>query len=547
MYRRRSVLAPRGLVTSPHALATAAGLRALQGGGNAVEAAIAAAATIAVVYPHMNGLGGDNIWLIYDASAQQVRALLACGTAGSGCTIDAYRAAGHAETIPRRGPLAANTVPGVVDGWAEAYRYSREHMRGRLPFASLLDDALYYAEAGFPVTAHQAAWTGARIGPDSGPFGHLEHLEGWRRTFLRPDGSAYGAGERFTSPDLAATLRAIARGGRDAFYRGPIAARICTVLRERGGVLQDTDFAAYRCRWADPLTLGYREWTVCNTPPPTQGLTSLEILNIVEHFPLAAWGGESPDYYHVLVEAAKQAFADRDDWIADPDYTSVPVPDLLSKTRGRAQAAAITFDRAVAPESAARPAPGDTVFLAAVDVDGNAVSLIQSIYFDFGSAVVAEGTGVLLQNRGSAFSLDPADLNVLAPGKRPFTTLNPALALRDGRPVLVYGAMGGEGQPQTQAAILTRVLDLGMDVQAAIDGPRWLYGRTWGEPTTALSLESRVPPHVVDDLRRRGHDVRVVGPWDDLMGHAQAIWIDRRTGTRCGGADPRGDGIAAGY
>lgn len=543
---RSGMLASRGLITSPHRLATAAGLRVLQGNGNAVEAAIAAAAAIAVVYPHMNGLGGDNVWLLYDARAQDVKALLACGAAGGECTVEGYRARGSPDAIPRRGPLAANTVPGAVDGWAEAYRYSQEHLRGRLPFAALLEDAIAYAESGFPVTESQAAWTRARVGPNSGPFGGLERLEGWHRTFLRPDASPYTAGERFTLPDLAGTLQAIARGGRDAFYRGPVARRIGAVLAEQGGLLRDVDFARYHSRWADPLTVRYREWTVCNTPPPTQGLTSLEILNILEQFPLTAWGDGSADYYHVMVEAAKLALADRDAWIADPEFAQVPVPDLLSKLRGKAQAGMINLDRA-REGGRAHPGGGDTVYLAVVDADGNAVSLIQSIYFDFGSAVVVDGTGVLLHNRGSAFSLDPGDPNALAPGKRPFHTLNPAMALRDGRPELLYGTMGGEGQPQTQAAVLTRVLDLGRDVQAAIDAPRWLYGRTWGEATTALSLEARVPDDVVEELRRRGHDVRVVGAWDDRMGHAQAIRIDPLTGVRAGGADPRSDGLAAGY
>lgn len=536
-------MAPRGLVTSPHGLATAAGLRILHEGGNALEAAIAAAATIAVVYPHMNSLGGDNFWLIYNARERRVRALLACGTAGAACTIAAYRDAGHSE-IPRRGPLAANTVPGAVDGWGEAYDYARAALAGRQPFAALLADAIHYADSGFPVTPSQEVWTRKNIGPDSGRFGHLEALDGFRRTFLRRDGSAYARGERFVMPDLARTLAALARDGRDAFYRGPIAARVCAYLAARGGLLTERDFAGYRSRWSEPITVRYRDWTVCNTPPPTQGLTSLQILNIIEQYPIAEWGDHSAGYYHLMVEAAKQAFVDRDAWIADPDTRRVPVEDLLSKTHARVQAAAIDLDRAWRREPT-RPIAGDTIWLGAVDAAGNAVSLIQSVYFDFGSAVVAEG--VVLQNRGSAFSLDPADPNALAPGKRPFHTLNPAMALRGDVPELVYGTMGGDGQPQTQAAILTRVLDLGLDVQAAIDAPRWLYGRTWGDPTVTLSLESRIPAGVIDELRRRGHEVEVVGAWDDRMGHAQAIRIDPRTGIRYGGADPRGDGLAAGY
>lgn len=539
-------MAPRGLVTTPHGLATASGLRVLQNGGNAVEAAIAGAATIAVVYPHMNTIGGDNFWLIYDAGAHRVRALMACGAAGARCTIEAYRAAGHLSEIPKRGALAANTVPGAVDGWWEAYEYSRQSLGGRQPFAALITDAVHYAECGFPVTPGQEAWTRANVGPDSGPFGHLEELEGFRRTFLGSDGSAYAAGERFVVPGLAETLVTIARDGREAFYRGPIGARVCADLNARGGLLTAGDFANHRSRWVDPIHVRYRDWTVCNTPPPTQGLTSLEILNIVAHFPIAQWQYQSPDYYHIMVEATKQAFVDRDGWIADPDVHPVPVEELLSEAHGRAQAAAIDPGRAQALRSI-RPVGRDTVWIGVIDAAGNAVSLIQSIAFDFGSGMVAEGTGILLQNRGAAFSLDPAHHNALAPGKRPFHTLNPAMALRDGRPELIYGAMGGEGQPQTQAAILTRVLDLGMDVQEAIAAPRWLYGRHWGLPTTKLSLESRVPRPVVEELARRGHDVQVVGAWDDRMGHAQAIWIDPRTGIRYGGADPRGDGLAAGH
>lgn len=539
-------MAPRGLLTTPHGLATAAGLRVLQDGGNAVEAALAAAAVLAVVYPHMNAIGGDNFWLIYDAGAHRVRALMACGAAGSRCTIEAYRAAGHPDEIPRRGALAANTVPGAVDGWWEAYAYSQQRLGGRRGFDALLAEAVGYAASGFPVSPGQEAWTRMNIGPDSGPFGHLEALEGFRRTFLRPDGSAYRAGERLTVPGLAETLTMIARGGADAFYRGPIAARVCAYLRERGGLLIEADFAGHRSRWVDPIQVRYRDWTVCNTPPPTQGLTSLEILNIVQNFLIAEWGDRSADYYHTMVEATKQAFVDRDAWIADPDTRAIPVEALLSEAHGRAQAAAIDPARAQ-PLHTIRPVGRDTIWLGVVDAEGNAVSLIQSIAFDFGSGVVAEGTGILLQNRGAAFSLDPAHHNALAPGKRPFHTLTPALALRDGRPELVYGAMGGEGQPQTQAAVLTRVLEFGMDVQAAIDAPRWLYGRHWGRPTTALHLEARVPPDVIRDLGARGHDIQVVEAWDERMGHAQAIWIDPRTGFRHGGADPRGDGLAAGY
>jgi len=539
MWERRSVMAPRGLVASPHPLATGAGLRVLQRGGTAVEAAIATASTLAVVYPHMNGLGGDNVWLIYRARTGEVHALLAIGWAGREVTIDAYRAAGYRE-IPRRGPLAANTVPGAVDGWAEAYAFSRAVLGGREPFEALLEDAVYYAEAGFPVTAGQAAWTLNALAS-----GELADQEAWRRTFVRPDGSPPAPGDRWALPALAETLKVLGREGRDGFYRGPIARALCAALRARGGWLREEDFASFRSQWAAPLSVPYRRWTIFATPPPTQGVTSLQILRILGAFPVDAWGDDSIDYYHVMVEAAKLAIQDRDTWIADPLHVPVPVGELLSEGRALRHASRIDLGRASPPGGSAAK-DGDTVSVAVVDAQGNAVSLIQSIYFDFGSGVVVEDTGVLLQNRGTAFSLDPSHPNALAPGKRPFHTLTPALALRDGRVELVYGTMGGEGQPQTQAALVTRILDLGMDVQAALDAPRWVYGRTWGAPTQTVAVESRVPGAVVEGLRSRGHDVRVVAAWDDRMGHAHAIRVDLQTGTRYGGADLRGDGIAAG-
>ncbi len=534
------------MVTSPHALASAAGLRVLQDGGTAIEAAIAVASTLAVVYPHMNAIGGDNFWLIYDARAGTVKALLACGMAGAGCTIEAYRRAGYTHDIPRRGALAANTVPGAVDGWFEAYVYGRSRLGGKRAMADLLGDAIWYAENGFPVTPSQEYWTRRNVGFASSRFGGLEALAGFRRTYLKPNGDVYARGERLVLPELAATLRAVAAGGVDAFYRGPIAAAITEYLAQQGGLLTAADFAAYRSRWEEPLTLAYRRWTLYNTPPPTQGLTSLQILNIVQRYDPAALAREPAHYYHVMVEATKQAFVDRDAWVADPDFHPAPLDELLGAARAGVHAAGIDPGRASVP-NAGRPSGGDTVWFGVVDEAGNAVSLIQSIYFDFGSGVIPDGTGVLLQNRGSSFSLDPSQPNALEPGKRPFHTLNPAMALRDGRPELVYGTMGGEGQPQTQAAIVTRILDFGMDVQAAIDEPRWIYGRTWGEDSSSLAIESRVGEDVIAELRRRGHELTVIGPWEDRVGHAQAIRIDPVTGMLYGGADPRSDGLAMGY
>lgn len=280
-------------------------------------------------------------------------------------------------------------------------------------------------------------------------------------------------------------------------------------------------------------------------PPNTQGLAALSILNILNHLDVPAWGDGTPDYVHALVEATKLAFADRDRWVADPEFLRAPTDQLLAPAYGAERAREI--DMGKVGHYAPGAGGGDTVFLCAVDAARNAVSLIQSIYHDFGSGIVAGDTGVLLQNRGSFFSLDPRHPNRLEPHKRTFHTLIPSMLLREGRPLMAYGCMGGEGQPQTQAALVTRVVDFGVDVQCAIEAPRWLSGRTWGEATGALQIEGRFPTPVTDELARRGHDVRRVEDWTDTMGHAQAILVDPSTDVLWGGADPRGDGAAVGF
>jgi gamma-glutamyltranspeptidase/glutathione hydrolase len=295
-----------------------------------------------------------------------------------------------------------------------------------------------------------------------------------------------------------------------------------------------------------PIRTTYRGYTAVGLPPNTQGVAALSLLNLLESHTLTLYGDGSPDYLHVMVEATKLAFADRDRWVTDPDWLKAPLARLLDKTYASERAGRISMSRA---QPAAPPGitGGDTVAIAAVDAAGNAVSLIQSIYFEFGSGIVAGDTGVLMQNRGVFFSLDPGHVNALAPRKRTFHTLIPAMLLVDHRPYLVYGTMGGEGQPQTQAAVVTRVVDFGYDIQAAIEAPRWLYGRTWGLPTRALYLEGRFSPATAAELKRRGHPVEVLPAWSETMGHAQGICIDPETGVRFGGADPRGDGAAAGY
>ncbi len=544
MYGFRSVMGMNGMVTSPHYLATTAGVEILHRGGNAIEAAIVVASVIAVTYPHMNGIGGDNFWLIFDAKDGQVKSLQACGASGIHCTPEAYRKKGYKDAIPFRGALAANTVPGAVDGWHEAFNYSKNYLGGQFTFKELLEPAIRYAEEGYPVSRGQSVWTENSLSALAAVLGEGPILKNFTEMFLKPSGANYSPGERFMAPKLAKTLHSIAEGGREAFYFGPIADQIASYVQEHGGMLTSEDFSAHQSRWDDALSVRYRAWRVYNTPPPTQGLSSLQILSMLERYPIQEWGDNTVQYYHVMVEATKRAIQDRDAYLADPDRHKVPIDMLLSHEHIREMAESI--DMTCAMNMKHRPIGGDTVWMGTVDRSGHAVSVIQSTYFEFGSGVVAGDTGVLLQNRGASFSLNQDAANVLEPRKRPFHTLNPAMALRDGVPELVYGTMGGEGQPQTQAAILTRILDLKMDVQAALDAPRWLYGRTWGEENVALNVESRLDDNIIHGLTRLGHHVQVVNPWDDKMGHAQAIWINPETKSMHGGADVRGDGIAGG-
>lgn len=537
-------MAAGGMVTSSNYLATQAGWKVLQQGGNAVDAAIAVASTISVVYPQMNTIGGDNFWLIYNAKTKELRALNASGRSGERATLQFYRDKGLS-TIPPRGYLSVNTVPGVVSGWDEAYRYAQATMGRSLPWRDLLRDAVHYAEDGFIVTSSLAKWEAINVDTADKVFRNLQKFDGFRQIFLKPDGTPYRVGERLRQPELAQTLTQIAEKGAQEFYKGEIARKIVEDLQANGGLLTRADFANHRADWVKPITVKYRGYDAYNFPPNTQGFASLEILNILNQFDIRSLGEGSADYYHLLVEATKQAFADRDRYLSDPDFVEIPLTQLLSAKHGKAQAGRINM-RLANHQVAPMDPKGDTVWFGVVDSEGNAVSLIQSIYYDFGSGIVPKGTGILLQNRGAFFSLDPNNVNHLAPHKRTFHTLNPAMLLKDGKPYLVYGTMGGEGQPQTQAAIVTRIVDFGMSPQEAINGPRWLYGRTWGVSSNDLKVEGRVPPAVTDELKRRGHPVKVVETYTDTMGHAGAILIDPVTGVRYGASDPRGDGLAAG-
>jgi gamma-glutamyltranspeptidase len=534
-----------GMVTTSNYLATQAGLEVLRHGGNAVDAAIAAAATLAVVYPQMNTLGGDNFWLIYNAKTGEVKALNASGRAGEKATIDFYKSKGF-DKIPSRGYVAANTVPGAVSGWDEAYRYAHTAMGGKLAWSQLFDSATSYARDGFAVTPSLYRWTNINLDTKDQEFRNLQRFPGFRQTFLKPDGSAYGVGEIFRQPELANTIGLIAKKGAKEFYQGEIATKIVADLQKNGGVLTLRDFASHKANWVTALHVPYRDTVAYNMPPNTQGMASLEVLNILNNVGMSKIPEGSADYYHVMVEATKEAFIDRDKYLSDPDFVKIPLDFLLSQQHGKDQAKRIQMN-ATAQDLKLLDAKGDTVWFGVVDQEGNAVSIIQSIYHDFGSGIVPPGTGVLLQNRGSFFSLDPQHINHLEPGKRTFHTLNPAMLLKNGKPYLVYGTMGGEGQPQTQAAIVTRIVDYGMTPQEAINAPRWLHGRTWGASSNDTKFEGRIPAEVTAELQKRGHPVRVVEDYTDTMGHAGAILIDPVTNVRYGATDPRGDGVAAGY
>lgn len=540
--QRFDPMTTRGMVTSPHYIATQAGVDMLRRGGTALDAAIAVAAVLAVVYPQMCSIGGDNFWLAHEAATGTLHGINASGRSGERASRSFFAQKGLA-TIPLRGPLAACTVPGVVSGWDAAHTLSRS-WGSPLTLADLLQDAIELADQGFAVTPSLAHWLHEDCKPDPQGYRQLQSQPGFASTFL-PTGKPARVGERMRLPALAATLRLIAQEGPRTFYEGELAQRITTWLQAQGGLLTATDFARHRAEMVEPLRIRYRDLEACNLPPNTQGVASLSILNILEHMDVASLGEGSAEHIHAIVEATKLAFAERDAHVTDPDFAEIPLEHMLSPAHGRDLAQRIHMGRALDPACLLEP-KGDTCWFGVVDAQGNAVSAIQSIFHDFGAGVVAGDTGVLLQNRGSFFSLDPTHINTLEPCKRTMHTLNPPMLRKNGKPWLVYGTMGGEGQPQTQAALVTRMVDFGLSPHDAVAAPRWLYGRSWGLPVNNLRIEGRFTPQVTASLQQRGHDVEVTGAFSDIMGHAGAILCDPDTGVLYGATDPRSDGLAAG-
>ena len=521
----------RGVVCAPHAAAVEDGRAVLAEGGNAIEVMLAMAASIAAVYPHMNHIGGDGFWLIREPSGR-VRALMGAGRAGAKATPRLYRDAGHHE-IPPRGPLATLTVPGAIAGWMLAAEAAKAN-RGRLPLDVLLSAAIKRAREGYSVTRSQAALTADKLA-------ELKDAPGFAQTFL-VDGKPPEEGAALRQTAFAATLDQLANTGLDDFYRGDVGRELAADLQRIGSPVTRADLEKYEARIVEPLSVRTGVGTLYNTPPPTQGLASLMILALFERLRVSQ--AESFDHIHGLVESTKRAFRVRDQVVTDPDKIDGNLTRFLDSKFLDAEAGKIDAKRA-----APWPAPdarGDTIWMGAADASGLVVSYIQSIYWEFGSGVVLPATGVLMQNRGASFSLDPRALNALAPGRRPFHTLNPALAtLKDGR-VMAYGTMGGDGQPQSQAAVFTRHVLFRQPLDQALDAPRWLLGRTWGSTHTNLRLESRFDGNLIDRLMSAGHDVQVLdAPYSDTMGHAGAVLL-HPDGTLEGGHDPRADGGAAG-
>lgn len=543
---RPSVFAMRGMVSAPHYLASASGQDALRRGGSAVDAAIAISATLCVVYPHMAGLGGDAFWLIAGGGASGVEAIEATGPAARLATRDFYSEAGYTDQIPMRGALAALTTPGVVDGWRLAHE-----RHGKLPWEELFADAIHHARNGMAISRSLADWlvTDEAI---------LKADKAMARIFL-PKGRPQRDGEILIQAQLAETFECLAKKGpREGFYEGSVGREMATSLEAMGSPLRYEDFSRYEARWTEPISSKYRGYDVFQLPPATQGFAALQILNLLEQFDVKSWGSNTAEYYHHMVEAIKVAFADRDEWLSDPAHVAIPLDVFLSTQYAEKRKQLIDPEICRSAEdiepglkfgddSRLRIPDGDTVYFCAADSDGLVVSNIQSIYHDFGAAVIAGNTGVIMQNCGSFFSLEASHPNTLEPGKHTFHTIIPAMLMRDGKPVMAYGTMGGEGQPQTQAALLTRIIDFGFDVQQAIEAPRWLMGRTWGTVSRDLVLKSRIPEEVIRELRLRGHPVKMASGWEGTLGHAQAIRVHDDIASYEGGADPRGDGIALGF
>lgn len=556
---RPVVMGRNGMVCSGQALASEAGIATLRRGGNAVDAAIAVAAALNVVEPGMSGVGGDGFVMVYrrggpdpdPALGGSVEVVNATGAAPLAATRAAYR-----DGIPMRGIRSVST-PGLLDGWLEAHA-----RHGRLKLESCLGPAIALAADGFPVSYVLAGYIAEVPALVDFPSS---------RAIFAPKGRPLAAGEILVQRDLAQTFQTIARDGRAAFYEGPIARAIVAASAKAGGLLAMEDFARHRARWQAPIATDYRGCRVLESPPNSSGHVLLQELNIVERFDLDALGCNTAEAIHVMVEAKRLAFADREKYVADPDWVDVPIEGLLSKEYAAERARLIDPERAIArvepgdpwPYTGRRPRPmplaggglsggGDTTCFAVVDGEGNAVCQIQSIQSAMGSGFVADGTGILLNNRMTYWHLEEGHADALEPGKRVRHTMNTAMVFRDGGLFMVHGTPGADTQVQTNLQVLTHVVHFGMTVAEAVEAPRWRHAGRGTESTVPhgeadqLNLEARFPEEVREGLRRRGHPVEVIGEWAG-QGNEVAILVDRVNGALHGACDPRRDGYAIGY
>ena len=523
---RSIVRAEHGMVASSQPLASQIGLDVLKRGGNAVDAAIAMAAVLNVTEPMMTGIGGDMFALVYWSKTGELKGLNASGRAPRALNLDYFTKKGI-KTMPDSG-MEPITVPGAFDGWVtllEKY--------GTVKLSELLMPAIEYAESGFPVMEKAAAdWADSVAKLKRTPASSSNYLV---------DGRAPRAGEIFRQKNLGRTFRTLARGGRDAFYKGEIARAIVDYCQKNGGFLSMQDFAEHKPEWVEPISTDYRGYKVYQCPPNGQGLTALLALNILEGFDLASMNTRPDLYYHTLIEAMKLAFADRNKYIADPAFARVPVAQLLSKEYAANRRALINPDRVIEePEPGIVVNHSDTTYFTVVDKDRNAVSFINSLFESFGSGIVAGDTGIVLHDRGAGFVLEPGHVNRLEPGKRPFHTIIPSMVFKDGKLFMSFGVMGGAIQPQGHVQVLTNFIDLGMNLQQAIEAPRFRYlsGKR-------VLLEDALTEPIINSLIARGHQRTTQA--GASMGGGQAIIIDPANGTLMGASDPRKDGMALGY
>jgi gamma-glutamyltranspeptidase/glutathione hydrolase len=525
-YGRSVVMTNRGIVATSHYLASQAGSQILAKGGTAIDAAISANAVLGVTEPMNNGIGGDLFLIYWEAKTGKLYGLNSSGWAPRGLSVE-FLAKQGITSMPEDG-IHSVTVPGAVEGW------SQSHQRfGRLPWKDLFAPAIYYAEQGYLVPEIiYDYWMEEEA--------KLQKTSESRRVFLQ-DGKAPAVGAKFSNPDLAKTLRLIAERGRDAFYKGEIAKAIVSTSSSFGGTMQLDDLADFSAEWVEPISIDYRGWKIYELPPNGQGMAALEMLNIMSTFQPDAGGPQGAVELHKKIEAMKLAYSDLYRYNADPRFAKVPVQGLLSKTYAAERAALINPNKANCNPGPGHPAISDTVYLAAVDKDGNIASLIQSNYAGFGSGVVVNGMGFALQDRGALFVLDPRHPDVLQPRKRPFHTIIPAF-MEQGDVHIGFGIMGGPNQPLAHAQFVSNFVDYGMNIQAALEAPRFTVADN--KVSCDIPIESRVKPEVLQALRDKGHNLIVHGAYTTAMGRGQAVMHNSKTRMNSGASDPRADGVA---